>query len=52
MLAHSFARIYVVKNYITLYWGFKFSKVNYDNTCAYLDDSNTHNANTKKYLLV
>ena len=28
-----------------------FSKLNYDNTCAYLDDRNIHNADTKKYLL-
>ena len=28
-----------------------FSKLNYDNTCAYLDDRNIHDADTKKYLL-
>ena len=29
----------------------KFSKLNYDNTCAYLDEENGCNAETKKYTL-
>ena len=28
-----------------------FSKLNYDNTCTYLDDRNIHDMDTKKYLL-
>ena len=28
-----------------------FSKLNYDNTCTYLDDKNICDADTKKYLL-
>ena len=28
-----------------------FSKLDYDNACAYLDDRNIHDADTKKYLL-
>ena len=29
-----------------------FLKLNYDNTCAYLDDRNICDADTKKYLLI
>ena len=43
MLAHSFDRFYVVTKFIlTSVRGLNFSKLNYDNTCAYLDN--------KKYL--
>ena len=30
---------------------FKFSKLNYDKICAYLDEKNSHDAETKKYIL-
>ena len=52
MLAHSFDRFYVVTKFILPSIGdLDFSKLNYDNTCTYLDDRNIHNADTKKYLL-
>ena len=52
MLAHSFDRFYVVTKFILpSISDLNFSKLNYDNTCAYLDDKNICNVNTKKYLL-
>ena len=52
MLAHSFDRFYVVTKFILPSIGnLNFSKLNYDNTCTYLDDKNICNADTKKYLL-
>ena len=52
MLVHSFDRFYVVTKFILPSIGdLDFSKLNYDNTCAYLDDRNIHDADTKKYLL-
>ena len=52
MLAHSFDRVYVVTKIILPFIGdLDFSKLNYDNTCAYLDDRNICDADTKKYLL-
>ena len=39
MLAHSFDRFYVVAKFILTSIGdLDFSKLNYGNTCAYLDD--------------
>ena len=29
----------------------KFSKLNYDNTCAYLNNKNTHSTETRKHVL-
>ena len=52
MLAHSFDRFYVVTKFILPSIGeLEFSKLNYNSTCAYLDDRNICNADTKKYLL-
>ena len=52
MLAHSFDGFYVVTKFILPSIGYlDFSKLNYDNTCAYSDDRNIHNADIKKYLL-
>ena len=52
MLPHSFDRFYVVTKFILPSIGdLDFSKLNYDNTCVYLDDRNAHDADTKKYLL-
>ena len=52
MLAHSVDRFYVVTKFILPSIGnLNFSKLNYDNTCMYLDDINICNADTKKYLL-
>ena len=52
MLAHSFDRFYVVTKFILpSIRDLNFLKLNYDNTCAYLDDRNICDADTKKYLL-
>ena len=52
MLAHSFYRFYVVTNFILpSIRDLNLSKLNYDNTCTYLDDRNICNVDTKKYLL-
>ena len=48
MLAHSFDRFYVVAKFILpSIRDLNFSKLNYDNTCAYLDYKNICNAETK-----
>ena len=52
MLAHSFDRFYVVTKFILpLIGDLKFSNLNYDNTCAYMDNKNVHNTETRKYML-
>ena len=52
MLAHSFDRFYIVTKFIFPSIGYlKFSKLNYDNTCAYLDDRNTQTTETRIYIL-
>ena len=52
MLAHLFDRFYVVTKFILPFISdLNFSKLNYHNTCTYLDDKNISNADTKKYLL-
>ena len=52
MLAHSFDRCYVVtKCILSSIKDLKFSKLNYDSTCAYLDKKNVHDAEAKKYTL-
>ena len=52
MLAHSFDTFYIVTKYILPFTGdLIFSKLNYDNTCAYLDNKNTHGTETKKHML-
>ena len=52
LLVHSFDRFYVVTKIILSSIGdLDFSKLNYDNTCTYLDDRNICDADTKKYLL-
>ena len=44
MLTHSFDRFYVVTKFILpLIGDLKFSNLNYDNTCAYLDGKNAQN---------
>ena len=51
MLAHSFDRFYVVTQFILPSIGdLNFSKLNYDDTYAYLDYKNIHDTETKKYL--
>ena len=52
MLAHSFDRFYVVTKFILpSIWDLKLSKLDYDNTYAYLDEKNSHEAETRIYTL-
>ena len=52
ILMHSFDRFYVVTKFILPSIGdLKFSKLNYDNTCMYLDNRNTQNTETGKHML-
>ena len=52
MLGHSFDRCYIVAKFILpSLEDIKFSKLNYDNTCTYLDNKNTHNSDTRKDML-
>ena len=51
MLAH-FDRFYMVTKFILPSIGdLNFSTLNYDNTCAYLDNKNVHNTDSKKHML-
>ena len=52
MLAHSFDRFYVVTKFILPTIGnLNFSKLNYDETCMYVDNKNAKNTETRKYML-
>ena len=52
MLTHSFDRFYVVTKFILPSIGkLKFSNLNYDNMCTYLDSKNAQNTETRKYML-
>ena len=52
MLVHSFDRCYVVTKFILPSLGdLKFSDLNYDNTCTYLDNRNAQNIEAQKYML-
>ena len=52
MLVHSFDRFYVVTKFILPSIGdLHFSRLNYDNTCTYLCNKNTHSTETKKHIL-
>ena len=52
MLAHSFDRFYVVTKFILPSIGdLNFSTLNYDNTCAYLDNKNMCDTESKKHML-
>ena len=52
ILAHSFDRFYVVTKFILPSIGdLDFLRLEYANTCAYLDDRNIQDADTNKYLL-
>ena len=46
MLMHSFDRVYVVTKFILPSIDLKFSKLNHDNTCSYLDNRNAQNTET------
>ena len=52
MLAHSFDRFYVVTKFILPSLGdLKFSNLNFDNTCAYLDNKIGQDTETRKCML-
>ena len=52
ILAHSVDRFYVVTKFILpLIGDLKFSNLNYDNMCTYLDSKNVQNTETRKDML-
>ena len=52
MLVHSFDRFYVVMKFILpSIKDLKFSKLNYDGTCAYLNEKGIGTAENKNYIL-
>ena len=52
MLVHSFDRFYVVTKFILPTVGdLNFSKLNYNDTCMYMDNKNAQNTETRKYML-
>ena len=52
MLAHSFDRFYIVTKFmLPLLRDLKFSDINYDSACAYLDNRNAQDTETRKYML-
>ena len=52
MLAHSFDRFYVVTKFIlSSLEDLKFSKLNFDNTCRYLDNINAQTTETRTHML-
>ena len=52
MPVHSFNRFYVVTKFILPTIGdLNFSKLNYDDTCTYVDNKNAQNTETRKYML-
>ena len=52
MLAHLFDRVYVVTKFILPFIvDLKFSNLNYDNTCAYMDNKDAQSTETRKYML-
>ena len=49
---HSVDRLYVVTKFILASIAdLNFSKLNYDNTCTYLDNKNNHDTYSKKHML-
>ena len=51
MLAHSFDRFYVVTKFMLPMIGdIKFSRLNYDHTCAYMKKEYAPNTDSRKYL--
>ena len=52
MLAHLFDRFYMATKFIFPSIGdLYFLKLNYDNTCTYLDNKNMHNTKSRKHML-
>ena len=53
MLAHSFDRFYVVTKFILpTISDLKFSTINFDETCNYLQEKNGHNKEAKNIFLI
>ena len=52
MLAHSFDRFYVVTKFtLPMIGDLKFSKLDSDDTCAYMENKFAHNTESRKYKL-
>ena len=52
MLAHSFDRFYVVTKFMLPTIGnLKFSKLNFDDMCAYMENKFAQNTDSRKYML-
>ena len=52
MLANSFDRFYVVTKFmLTMIGDLKFSKLDFDDSCAYTDNKYAQNSESKKYML-
>ena len=52
MLAHSFDRFYVVTKFMLPTIGdLKFSKLDFDDTCAYTENKYAQNTESRKYML-
>ena len=52
MLAHSFDRFYVVTKFMLPMIGdLKFSKLNFNDTCAYMENKFAQNTESRKYML-
>ena len=52
MLVHSFDRLFVVTKFILPTIGdVKFSKLDFDDTCAYTDNKDVQNTESRKYML-
>ena len=52
MLSHLFDMFYVVtKLFLPSIGDLNFSKLNYDSTCAYIDNTNVCNTESKKHML-
>ena len=51
MLAHSFDRFYIVTKFmLPSMWDIKFSKLNFDHTCTYMNKEYAPNMDSRKYL--
>ena len=52
MLAHLFDRFYVVTKFmLSMIEDLKFSKLDFDDTCAYMDNKYAQNTESRKYML-
>ena len=52
MLSHSFDRFYMAtKCMLTTTGDLKFSKLDFDDTCAYTDNKYAQNTESRKYML-